>query len=106
YTTDLYSWRKSFEHFNICHKWNTKDNQDNDLFMVLGKVEASWISPEEIDNLCHQLRAFLSREMAIIPLTQKQLMLVDYQDTELPLSNTRIYPIDQSSYRFLENITL
>ncbi len=35
----LYHWRKQFQQYHLCHKWNADGYQDNDFFMVLGTIK-------------------------------------------------------------------
>jgi len=97
-TNDLYRWRNQMETFNFCHKYNTLGNQDNDLFMVLGRFNSDKITVKIVDELSNSLRDIISKKQIIIPLNFSDISVVEYKEPELPLASTRICPISNTLF--------
>lgn len=94
----LYHWRKQFQHYQLCHKWNADGYQDNDFFMVLGTIKKQ-LNKNRLGSLLQEARDLLTKESIIFTLSPKLLALVHYQDTELPLESTRVFPLHSKNLR-------
>lgn len=94
-THDLYDWRVQLESFNLCHKWNIDSNQDNDLFMVVGKINSLKSKNDLLDQLCQQMWEEISHTSVITSFSRKNVGLVEYQSTELPIDTTTYHALDE-----------
>ncbi len=94
----LYHWRKQFQQYQLCHKWNADGYQDNDFFMVLGTIKKQ-LNKNKLGSLLQEARGLLTKESIIFTLSPKLLSLVHYQDTELPMESTRVFPLHLKTLR-------
>ena len=86
----LADFRNKFKPFNICHKWNKDGYEDNDFFMVLGKVDQIRLDEERIKIGGDHIRDYLSTTETIIEIDDHSLSLVEYESPELPIETTRV----------------
>lgn len=86
----LVNLRNQFRSFNLCHKWNINGYQDNDLFLVLGKMDQKTVDPESLRSSCAHIRKYLASNETCFMIGHDSLSLVEYENPELPIETTRI----------------
>lgn len=93
YGMDLYALRAAFEKYHLCHKWNKGGYQDNDFFFVLGKLDRDAVDPAQLKLTAAAVRQLLMDRVEFITVGPNSLSLVAYDDTELPLDTTQVFPL-------------
>jgi len=94
FTPDLFGLRKSLEEFNLVHKYHVRpQDQDNDLFFVIGEIDAArWkaasddertATQESINELVAECRVDLSERRLNFSLRPRDLYVVKYRRTSL-----------------------
>jgi hypothetical protein len=82
--------RRAFNQYNVLHKYHrTANDVDNDLFLVLGKVEPGTVknvSPEAVSEVVRSRIAAI--EPVYLDITPEDLSLVAYLDDELPVETS------------------
>ena len=96
WTDSLYRLRKKFETINFCHKWNKDGYADNDFFFVLGRIDTARTDPSQLEKTSTELRNLLARSDFRITIRKDTLSLVAYLDSQLPLSTTKQYALDNT----------
>lgn len=102
-TWDLYNYRKQFRAFQICHKWNKDGYQDNDFFMVLGKLKEVSYHSESQKIIMKEVRDILAEEEVIFTLYPQLFSLVWYENTELPIESTKVFRLIEPELRDFRN---
>jgi hypothetical protein len=90
YPPSLDQLRRSFNEANILHKYHASPTDvDNDLFFVLGHVEAASVS-ERRGEIEAAVRDWLAgRDPVEVELDRTNLFVVAYADPQLPLNGPR-----------------
>ena len=97
YTSGIDNLRRSFNQFNVLHKYhNTNKAYDNDFFFVLGKVSPGL--NEKVLNACqNQIREILAcNDLAPILITKDQLNIVAYPEGDTQLKNAAVINLDEA----------
>lgn len=102
-TDELYEWRVQLESFNLCHKWNIEGNQDNDLFMVIGRLNLTKTKPGHLEKLCEKMWEELSHTSLTTSLAKNNLGLVEYQSTELAVNTTIYHSLEAITQGWIPN---
>ena len=91
----LASLRKSFEHFNILHKWHQHPkDRDNDLYFVLGLLNRSKLGDDTIEDVENKLRnRFETLPPLELELSISDLQFVAYNDPTLPPDGSHTLPL-------------
>ena len=110
FTSHLIALRKDLEKFNVVHKYHIQPQaQDNDLFFVIGEVDADrWRSAstkerdhaqKAIDALATECRQILLENRYTFSLRPKDLYVVKYKLTSLEsvCSASRVTEIDHNT---------
>lgn len=84
----LYQWRKTLESCHLCHKWHNGQNQDNDLFMVVGRFDPARDNQMSFQNFPHRIHQFLADHELILPMQSDDITLVQYKNPDLLPSST------------------
>jgi len=100
----LDSLRRECRQYNVIHKYYRKeDDIDNDLFLVLGRVDRESISPEKAEYVQETLRQLLAeREPIDIVIRPGDFSVVAYTDPRLPISSSVQYSLDEALARVEE----
>lgn len=94
-TDHFFQLRQSFESYSLCHKWHKDGYQDNDCYLVLGKFEAGGVPEEQLRQISRDLQEMLAKKIHLIPFNRDALSIVVYENMELPLESTRVFPLDR-----------
>lgn len=91
----LDQFRRSFNRFNVLHKWHKKESDfDNDFFLVLGRVARESIGEAGIIDAEVKIRRVMSlHQYSKIRIGSANLQIVAYSDTQLPPVSSRVFPI-------------
>ncbi|MBK8501744.1 MAG: hypothetical protein IPL46_05775 [Saprospiraceae bacterium] len=93
YSDALVNLRNQFKSINLCHKWNIDGYQDNDFFLVLGKIEQKTTDHERLRISCEHIRRYLAEHETYFNISSDSLSLVEYEYPELPRDTTKILNI-------------
>lgn len=93
----LASLRKSFEQFNILHKWHQQpDDKDNDFYFVLGLLDRYRLKDDVIENIENKLRNHFTTLPPIeFELAISDLQFASYSDLTLPPDGSFILPLSE-----------
>ncbi len=97
YTSDIDKLRRSFNQFNVVHKYHNSDKAyDNDFFFVLGNVSPSLSS--QIVNACEdQVRETLAHNhLPPIKISQDQLNIIAYSEGNTQLERAMVATLDEA----------
>ena len=89
--------RQSFQAVNVLHKFHKRsENVDNDFFFVIGRVDRSPQENEfDIQEAEHVIREHLAGLQPFqVHLDLAQLFVVGYLDTQLPVSTSCWFKVD------------
>jgi hypothetical protein len=91
--------RKSFQRFNMLHKYHMNPTDiDNDFYLRLGLLEPTAINPDVKAALESAIRTAMSSPVPIrLYVSISDLYLVSYVDETLPLKSTRALQISDKS---------
>jgi hypothetical protein len=95
--------RNEFKAFNLCHKWNIDGYQDNDFFLVLGKINQVDVNPERLQISGRYIRSYLSDHETCFKIGPDSLSLVEYENPELPTGTTRILNLKKLDWNQILN---
>ena len=86
--------RRSFQQFDLLHKYHaTNEAIDNDFYLRLGTI-ARPLKEMEIQAIASQIRNFLASQPPLyLPLAEQNLSFARYQDLSLTPATTEIIPI-------------
>ena len=86
--------RRSFQQFDLLHKYHaTNEAIDNDFYLRLGTI-ARPLKEMEIQAIASQIRNFLASQPPLyLPLAKQNLSFARYQDLSLTPATTEIIPI-------------
>ena len=86
--------RRSFQEFNLLHKYHTTpDAMDNDFYLRLGTINTQ-LSPIEIQAIATIVRDLLAKRSPLyISIKKDNIALARYQDLSLTPAKTEIVPI-------------
>jgi len=96
YSERLYELRKSFEEFNILHKWNKDGYKDNDFFFVLGRVSKKYINPLVLQRTSSEIRTILSGIDERVKIGKDTMSVVAYIDPQLPTTTSNAFSMEES----------
>lgn len=104
YPMTLDSLRKACRRYNVLHKYYQKEEDvDNDLFLVLGRVERESISMQKVEIVQGILRQLLAnREPLDLLLRSEDLSVVAYSDPQLPMESSVRYSLAEAFDRVEE----
>lgn len=103
---DLANFRKSFEKYNVLHKWHkTSNDLDNDFYFVLGKIDPGMLRNDEIRTKEHCVRNTLSTSAPFdIRIDMGTLSIVSYKKPDLPASSTNNILLDNFTDTEINNL--
>jgi hypothetical protein len=89
--------RRSLERHHAMHAYYTTDEDvDNDLFFVIGSVDRTKVSEDQLEKTETTIRARLSvLKPVIVQLGLHALSFVAYTDRRLPKASTRQFNLDE-----------
>jgi hypothetical protein len=95
YPMSLDQLRRECTEYGVLHKYHEEPTDiDNDFFFVLGRVERDAIPREKADAAENALREMLSKLGPLdIEMGTRDLSVVAYLDTQLPMASSRRYPL-------------
>ena len=90
---ELDNLRRSFERFNLLHKYHADfEAIDNDFYLRLGTIN-NRLTPQQINTIATDIRKLLETDFIQISINKDNLALVQYQDLSLTPETTKITPI-------------
>lgn len=98
YPMTLDALRRRGRQYGILHKyhWNETD-VDNDLFLVLGRVERKFVSEEKAETMQGALRQLLAdQEPLDLEIRSEDISVVAYMDTQLPTASSVRYSLSEA----------
>ena len=97
---ELDDFRRSFNQFNISHKWHRSDDDiDNDFYFVLGKINRQAVSDGLIVEVEQKVIKFMTdAEPLVLNVNAKTLSIVFYKNRELPPDSTVARAITDYSF--------
>jgi hypothetical protein len=95
YPKTLDSLRRDCRRYNVLHKYHQKEGDvDNDLFLVLGRVNRAILSEEKSETIQDKLRQLLAKQGPLDLIIQPgDLSVVAYTDTQLPIGGSIRYSL-------------
>lgn len=101
--------RRSFNQFNIRHKWHRTNNDiDNDFYFVLGKINREAVEVKKVTEVEQKAKEFMAASAPLtLKVNAKTIAIVCYESRELPLDSTVVHAITDNSFTaddFLECI--
>lgn len=98
YPPSLDQCRRQFNALGILHKWHRQpDDVDNDFFLVLGRVDRTRVSNDQVQWVETTIREQLSRaKPLLLTVDRASVAIVSYGDPQLPVGTTRAWPILKS----------
>jgi hypothetical protein len=104
----LDSLRRDCRKYNVLHKYYLKEGDiDNDLFLVLGRVDRSLVSDEKADCVQGRLRQLLAgRKPLDLPVLADDFSVVAYTDPQLPIASSVRYSLPDALTRVGELMQL
>jgi hypothetical protein len=97
YTPDLNRFRRSFNQFNVLHKYHSSANAyDNDFFIVLGHTRGD-LSDKTVNACQAQLRDILAgSDLLPIQITEDQLNVVAYPEGDTRLERAVAISLEEA----------
>lgn len=107
FTSALDNLRRSFNQFNVFHKYHTTEAAyDNDFFLVLGNVKKG-LRPDAIDTCQNRAREIVSRRnIAPIKITKNQLSVIAYPDGDTGFEKAEAGSLDEARNQIDELVQL
>ncbi len=104
YPMTLDSLRRDCRQYNVLHKYYQKEGDvDNDLFLVLGRVDRKLVSDEKSEFVQEMLRQLLAgRKSLDLPIHPDDLSVVAYTEAQLPPGSSVRYSIPDALTRVEE----
>jgi hypothetical protein len=96
--------RRECGRYNVLHKYHhTKDDIDNDFFLVLGRVDRIAVSEEKIEYVQGIIRQVLADRAPLdLLMRPENLSVVAYSDTQLPIAGSIRYSIVEAQTKIEE----
>jgi hypothetical protein len=108
YPMTLDSLRQDCRKYNVLHKYYLKERDiDNDLFLVLGRVERRLVSDEKAEFVQGRLRQLLAgRKPLDLLVLPNDFSVVAYTDPQLPIAGSVRFSIPEALTRMDELMLL
>jgi hypothetical protein len=91
YPTTLARLRRESEAFGVLHKYHPSDDSlDNDLFMVLGRVDQTQVKDTTVRATIEALREQMKDQSVELTVDATSLQIVSYVDPALPLETSTV----------------
>lgn len=92
--------RRSFNQFNIRHKWHRTDKDiDNDFYFVLGKINRETVDVKKVMEVEQKVKKFMTESDPLtLKVNAKTLAIACYENRELPRDSTVVYAITDNSF--------
>lgn len=93
--------RHDIESANCLHKYHVHPlhDADNDLFLVLGRLEPSRPLATDVDSVEAEARELMARNPTWVEIDRDALTLVAYADARLPEGECRCWPAEPAALR-------
>ena len=103
YTSDIDGLRRSFNQFNVLHKYhNSAKAYDNDFFFVLGNVSRG-LTAGMLSACQHQMREILARsQIPPLQITKHQLSIVAYPEGDTRLERAAVATLEEAKMQIGE----
>jgi hypothetical protein len=108
YPMTLDTLRRDCRQYNVLHKYYQKQGDiDNDLFLVLGRVEHNLVSDEKAEFVQGRLRQLLAdRKPLDLAVLADDFSVVAYTDPQLPIASSVRYSLPDALTRVEELMLL
>lgn len=108
YPMTLDALRREGKRYNVLHKYYQKEGDiDNDLFLVLGRVDRSLVSDEKAEFVQGRLRKLLAGQKPLdLPVRADDFSVVAYTDPQLPIASSMRYSLPDALTRVGELMQL
>jgi hypothetical protein len=99
--------RRDCRQYNVLHKYYRREGDiDNDLFLVLGRVDRRVVSEEKVEFVQAKLRQFLADQKSLdLTVLPSDLSVVAYTDVTLPIASSVRYSFPEA-LNMVQELTL
>jgi hypothetical protein len=102
-TREIDNLRRSFQQFNLLHKYHQRaDSIDNDFYLRLGTIESN-LSAQDKKKIETNIREFIDKQIILETILDKtNLAFARYRDLSLTPETTEVLPVTSSNLEKIE----